>query len=376
MRNILILFLFAVIYSSCSIKHDTDHIIKIDVDSCLTNNRVSIYDIFDKIELIQLDDSLLTSNTVYSGATNITTDGSNFYLLDCKSLTVNVYSQDGKSLYKVNNVGRGPGEYTMAAQIYYNNRLKLIEILNPIGKVLRYSCDSLKFVSELNFTGGPFATHYISQIDEYYYLYSHSDEEQLYMLNESSDITTPLGYNSPTHLRHYMAASSGVFKLYDKPCIFRPYDGKVFTINTESKSLNPLLDWDMGKYGCELKDIPKYDDARKYEDFIINYSQNHIAAFCSISGTSEQIFATLIFKGDIYTLVYNIIDNTYQLFDKTSEGMRFLPELFYENVMYKFVDCTSLTSFINKDILDDNSQKIFDQINQEDGCGIIKYTLK
>ena len=66
------------------------------------------------------------------------------------------------------------------------------------------------------------------------------------MLNESSDITTPLGYNSPTHLRHYMAASSGVFKLYDKPCIFRPYDGKVFTINTESKSLNPLLDWDMG----------------------------------------------------------------------------------------------------------------------------------
>ena len=146
MRNILILFLFAVIYSSCSIKHDTDHIIKIDVDSCLTNNRVSIYDIFDKIELIQLDDSLLTSNTVYSGATNITTDGSNFYLLDGKSLTVNVYSQDGKSLYKVNNVGRGPGEYTMAAQIYYNNRLKLIEILNPIGKVLRYSCDLLRLI--------------------------------------------------------------------------------------------------------------------------------------------------------------------------------------------------------------------------------------
>lgn len=122
-----------------------------------------------------------------------------------------------------------------------------------------------------------------------------------------------------------------------RPCVFRPYDGQIFHIDAKHESLIPLIGWNMGKYTCRLGDIPIYDDARKYEDFIINYSQNHIAAFCSICGMKEHIFAAMVLKGEIYILCYNLVDNQYHVFNKTKE--------------------------------------IYDLIIREEGSAIIKYTL-
>ena len=375
MRNLLVLLIAIILSFSCSVEYETEHVVSIDVDSCLASGGVSIYDIFDKVELIQLDNSSPLSNSVYTGIANMTTDGSKFYILDGRSYEINVYDQSGRLICNADNVGRGPGEYTIASQIIYNSRLNSIEVLNPMGKILRYSCDSLKYESELNISGGPSATHYISQIDDDYFLYSHTDVEQLYMLSGNS-MSVPLGYNPPIHLRNYMSASSGVFMLWDKPCVFRPYDGKVFYIDVADKSLRSLMEWDMGIYNSKFRHIPKYDDTRKYGDFILNYSQNHIAAFCSIDATGDQIFASVILKGDIYTLAYDLKDGTYHLFNRTVEGMDFMPELFYGNAMYKYVDCMSLIDFIDRNILDLQSQSVYDAIIREEGSAIIKYTLK
>lgn len=118
MKRLVSLFLFVILCSSCFTEQDgCERIISIDIDSCLTTGGVSIYDIFTKVELIQLDDSIPISNTVHTGMTNITTDGHNFYLLDSKNLSIHVYASDGKLLNHTDNVGRGPGEYTMACQI-------------------------------------------------------------------------------------------------------------------------------------------------------------------------------------------------------------------------------------------------------------------
>jgi len=161
-----------------------------------------------------------------------------------------------------------------------------------------------------------------------------------------------------------------------KPCIFRPYDGQIFTIDIESKSLIPYIKWDFGKYDCKIRDIPKYKDVRDYGHFIVNYSEKHIAAFCSVNTQDEHIFATVVLKGKIYTLYYNILDKAPLLFNVTSEGMNFISELFYDNAMYKYVDASSLSSYINREILDDISKSAYDQVIQEDGAAIIKYTLR
>ena len=60
----------------------------------------------------------------------------------------------------------------MADQIYYNKDLDLIEILNPMGRIFRYTPDSLKFVSEVNYMGkGLLATHNYAQKGGAYIFY-------------------------------------------------------------------------------------------------------------------------------------------------------------------------------------------------------------
>lgn len=376
MRKLLAICLGTILFSSCMMEHIGEQIISIDINSCISAGGVSIYDICDKVELIPLDDSVPISNTVYDGIANITTDGQKIYLMDSRRYIINAYSLDGSLLISTHHVGRGPGEYTMASQIQYNSRLDLVEVLNPMGKILRYSCDSLKYVSELNLVGGPYAIHYFSSVDDNYILYSHTNEEQLYLIPQNSFTSLSLGLDPPMYLRNYMSASSGIFMLYGRPCVFRPYDGLVLSIDIDGKCVKPLIEWDMGEYNCMLRDIPQYDNAREYGNFIMNYSQNHIAAFCSVNATDEWLFATVIFKGEIYTLSYNLMDKTYKFFNRTKEGMRFLPELFHDNIMYKYVESTSLSDFVNRDVLDLESRKQYDAIMEHDGLAIIKYTLK
>lgn len=121
---------------------------------------------------------------MYTGASNITWDGSRFYILDVRTFGINVYGADGALLKHSDKVGRGPGEFTMADQIYYNKDLDLIEILNPMGRIFRYTPDSLQFVSEVNYMGkGLLATHDYVQIGKTYILYSSSIDDQLWGLD-------------------------------------------------------------------------------------------------------------------------------------------------------------------------------------------------
>ncbi len=56
--------------------------------------------------------------------------------------------------------------------------------------------------------------------------------------------------------------------------------------------------------------------------------------------------------------------------------MKFLPELFSDKVMYKFVDSHFLPEFINREILDEKSQPAYDNVIANDGSAILAYHLK
>ena len=111
-------------------------------------------------------------------------------------------------------------------------------------------------------------------------------------------------------------------------------------------------------------------------EYYIDPSRKNVSITDNVNATDEWLFATVIFKGEIYTLSYNLMDKTYKFFNRTKEGMRFLPELFHDNIMYKYVESTSLSDFVNRDVLDLESRKQYDAIMEHDGLAIIKYTLK
>ena len=351
--------------------------INIDIDSLLKEN-VSIYDIFRKVELVGLDDVHPISNGVYVGASNIAFDGERYYILDAKTLTINVYDSQSRLINLSDKKGRGPGEYTMADQICHNRENNTIEILNPVGKILSYTVDSLRFKSE---TGLPkektFAVHNYFIDGGSYILYSDSADSQLWNFEPSENTLTSYGYESPAYLRRYISAQSPFLEIEGKPCFFRPYDGLIYRLDNKDSKLVPFISWNLGKYQCRLKNIPQDKTVREYHEFIIQNSAKAISPYIDIKSHGSALYASVIFdKGKTYTLFHDLATGESRFFEKTTEGMKFLPEISGDGKMFKFIDYKHLPEYVNKDILDAKSRTEYDNVLKNEGSAIIIYHTK
>ena len=375
-----VLFAVLLVLSGCSGERQEGavHNVQVDVD-CLAGEQVSIYDIFSKVELVSLDNEYPVGNIVYTGASNITWDGSRFYILDAMTFGINVYDIDGALLKHTDKVGRGPGEFTMADQIYYNKDLDLIEILNPMGRIFRYTPDSLKFVSEVNYMGkGLLATHDYVQKGEKYILYSSSIDDQLWDLDTETGALSKYDYKSPEYLRRYISPQAPFFDIGGSPCFFRPYDGLVYTFDMDTHRVVPFIEWDLGNHQCHIEDIPEYISVHASYDFIIENSQRTASPYINIKAAGNTVFASVIYGGGKeYTLYHDLDTGETHFFHKTEEGMEFLPEIFdhERKRMFKFIDFKYLPEYINRDILDARSQAAYDKVLEEEGSAIAIYYL-
>ena len=88
-----------------------------------------------------------------------------------------------------------------------------------------------------------------------------------------------------------------------------------------------------------------------------------------------NIFSTVVFRNTIYNLHYNTESQSYHFFERTIEDMSFLPELFVDGVMYKYIDAQFLPKYVNREILDPDSRAAYDEILESGGSGVIKYYL-
>lgn len=366
--------------SGCAGKRDgyTEHKIKVEVDS-LARESVSIFDIFSKVELVALDSEFPVGNIVYTGNSKITWDGSRFYILDAATSGINVYDSSGTLLMHTDKVGRGPGEFTMAGQIYYNKDLDRVEILNPMGRIFRYCPGNLKFDSEVNFMGnGLLATHNYIQARENYILYSSTIDDQLWNLDSGTGKLDKYDYTSPEHLRSYISPQSPFFEIGGLPCFFRPYDGLIYTFNMDSHRVIPFLEWDLGKRQCLAEDIPEDMQTHVSYDFIKENSRKTASPYIDIKAVGNTVFASVIYGGSKeYMLCHDLDTEQTRFFYRTEEGMRFLPGIADTEGkrMFKFIDFSYLPEFINRNILDDRSKTAYDRVLEEEGSAIAIYYL-
>lgn len=353
--------------------------ITVNVDS-LVREEISIYDIFTKVELVALDNEFPVANIVYTGASNITWDGKRFYILDVAKFGINVYRTDGSLVSHFDKVGRGPGEFTMADQIYYNKDMDLIEILNPMGRILRYTPDSLSFDSELNYMGkGLMATHNYFQTGHKYILYSSTIDEQLWDLDSKTGTLKKYDYISPEHLRRYISPQAPFFDMAGRPCFFRPYDGLIYTFNMDTHRIVPFIKWNLGKHQCRIENIPEDLSVHTSYDYIIENSKRTASPYIDIKSAGNILFASVIYGGGKeYTLYHDLDTGETLFFDRTSEGMKFLPGIPDREGtrIFKFIDAGYLPEYVCRDILDEASRKAYDTVLREEGSAIIVYHLK
>lgn len=129
---VIIIILFSIY--KCSPSTNTSSIY-VDLDS---DNQVSIFDIFSKINIIPLE----TNDACLIGNINkLIKYDSTIFILDSKQNIVLAFNHKGKFKYKIQRIGRGPGEYLYAYDFTINKYNHSIELLDCFGKLLIFNLD-------------------------------------------------------------------------------------------------------------------------------------------------------------------------------------------------------------------------------------------
>lgn len=381
MKNIKLYIygILAAITVSCSGNGEVSgNYLKVELNvERLLKNEVSVFDVVSQVDVVCLDDTVPLTYSVFNGSPWVDCSEDNLFVLDPQTFSVHVYDMKGGFVEKADLYGRGAGEYVMAQMLRYNRAEKLLEVLDPTGKIYRYTTSPIKFHSLVDCTGkGLLSVHYYLFDGENYILYSHREEEKLWVFRGGDDTLQQLGYRLPNYLRLYTYLQRPVFEKDGRSYVYNSYDGAVDCINIEDGKLERAFEWDFGKYQAQLADIPEFDSAREYVDFIKSFSNRKVSPFIDMKIAGDKIFANVIFEGGkIYSLIYDLSNSNSFFFEKTKDGMKFFHGNVLGNKMYMLVESGELPEFVNRNILDETSQKEYDKVMDTEGIAVVWYEL-
>lgn len=140
-------------------------VIEVDARSSM---KIQFSDIFESIELIPLETNtncLMGDQLFLKKVINNT-----YYLHDDTQKSIYLFSRNGTYLDKINNLGKGPGEYIEIADCYVNEKYIY---LNGALKILKYDAHTCDFISEVRvpkILGGSW--HIFTPDDQTFYLNS------------------------------------------------------------------------------------------------------------------------------------------------------------------------------------------------------------
>lgn len=123
----------------------------IDLDAAEIVKRVEASDFFTKAEVITLEE---TDGSLLARIDKIYAKGDTLFVMDSRTKTMLAFNGNGSFLFKVGNVGRGPGEYNSISDFTVDSQNGHICVLDPnAGTIDRYRLSDGKFVNEVVIEG-------------------------------------------------------------------------------------------------------------------------------------------------------------------------------------------------------------------------------
>ncbi|MEA4936483.1 MAG: 6-bladed beta-propeller [Paludibacter sp.] len=151
---IYILIIASCISCSCSSRPSTErkgrNLIEIDPNK---DDKVSVYDLFSRIEIIPLEtkqNSLLTF--LIGEPDRVIVHENNFYFLDDSQHLIIVFNSEGKFLKKISKKGNGPEEYISIDDFNINRFTGNLEVLSSVGRYINvYDLSENIFIERIKF---------------------------------------------------------------------------------------------------------------------------------------------------------------------------------------------------------------------------------
>jgi len=300
---------------------------------------VSVYDPFESIDCISLEDTLF-SQLVPGGRYTCSFGDSLIAVLDLFSdYSIRVFDYNGLYKTRIARQGRGEGCYGLAYDLLFDEPSGLLVVLDPTGKIIRYSVsDDFAFHDELSFLGPIKAAHNICKLSEdTYLLFSRSEKYQLYVASFMSGKTVPIRYGKPDWLMFspFMAAASPLYSFGGKAHYFSGIDGEVFTV--DEHGMRPYIRWNLGEYQLREKALPAGKSGRYYQELFTKSSYRYATQFSAMQETDRFVFAEFAFCNQRNLLIYDKEAKDVRTFHRAEEGVRIPLGHFRGDTMYRIV---------------------------------------
>ncbi|MCL3781508.1 6-bladed beta-propeller [Prolixibacteraceae bacterium JC049] len=223
--------------------------------------------------------------------------GNFIYILDIELKTVFIFSQDGNFLYKIHNIGKGPGEFLSITDMTVNkNEVTIIDILTQ--KKINYDTTG-KLKNELRVFNEIWAMNIFYLNDELFYLNdyskSNSGRYRLFCINEEKKIDTFLSFDEEPDA--ILTDGYKYSTIRDKASLIFTGCDTIFTI--KNKVASPLLVVSQ-----------QAGDKKKFK-------------ISSINETDKELFLTLSRDQGDYVLIYNKNSGEYEIAKALTELLKY-----------------------------------------------------
>lgn len=293
-----------------------------------------------------------------------------FYVLDKSGdYSISIFDYSGHFIDKLNFKGDGLGQYVMAYDLVEDSASGLLVVLDPTGKVIRYSVsDAFSFYDEINFKNLLPAAHSIGLFSEgIYVLYSRSSEYSFYVCSFSENTINPLDYNIPVWLRlsPFMSVDSPFYNYQGELFYFDSINGSIYRIDRDR--VEPYIRWDLGDFELDKKDIASNQSLKYYINLRQKGSHRHATPFYQVLETEQLILAKFMFRNLPYTLVYYKKEDYASAFYRTAEGKQLPLGTLRDGIMYIPVTWDLALTHVDKKML---------PIERTNSIIILKYSLR
>ena len=375
MRIIIVIIWGMLLMTSCNqqIINRESTVCKIDLKKTISP---SFYDYFSRVEIIPLETS---ENSLIKYVGERIYHDSKYYILDTPQKKILVFDENGNFLYDINKHGNGPGEYTELYSFYFNPFTGDLDLLSPMGGILRYDSLGQNFKEKIPHPLTVPAVHQFIALDkDTYLLFSDSREGnkmvvynivQRKIISELYDLPKFLLFNTFYHHTY-----SPFYVCEGKVHFVQSYNGDVFTF--ENNSLIPKYHWDFGEQNFEISDL-KDEPMEYYFKYARTVGAKYANIFVSYGENSRYYITDFAYDNKYWTLIYDKQSKEPVVFNAFKEGHECIPSFVDESGVYLIgADPNYGLNIQNAEDLDADTRKVFDSIKDDDNPVVIKYVFK
>ena len=367
--------IIATLLWSCKTPDKTsDNPMFVDIDA---RNEVSIFDIFERVELIPLE---TTDESIFQAVHKLIYHDGVLYILDWRR----IFAFDatiGEFLFKIDDHGQGPNEYLHIADIEIVGHKNTMFVLDPIARnLLEYDLNG-RFVRRTRLPEIVHAYRCIRYLgDNVFAFWTFDDNNRLKIYDRS--LNTLISESSPGIAE--IAPSDLV-----PPRMFGhffmkegAFDNNVYEVFPDG-TYSMLYTWDFGRLNnciSMTQNFPERmtnaEEARRWQEQLRN-SEVVNYLFISIGGNQTYRYANVLRRNQFIHLLHNIAEERTHVFTEFADGITFYPRFWSEEFVIGLGPFAGYREETIPDaILDERNLAIKRNICEFDNPVLIKYWFR